>query len=61
MGSIGECFDNSSADGFCGTLQLELFDEHQWESRRKLVLAIFERIEVWYNPHRRHHEAAHGA
>lgn len=61
MGSIGDCFDNSVADGFFGTLQLELFDEHHLESRRKLALAIFEWIEAWYNPHWRHYEAAHAA
>jgi transposase InsO family protein len=28
MGSIGDCFDNSVAESFFGTLQLELLDEH---------------------------------
>lgn len=54
MGSVGDCFDNSVAESFFGTLQLELLDEHHWESREQLALAIFEWIESWYNPHRRH-------
>jgi len=54
MGSIGDCFDNSVAESFFGTLQLELLDEHRWESRHQLALAIFEWIEAWYNPKRRH-------
>jgi len=42
MGSIGDCFDNSVAESFFGTLQLELLDEHHWESRQQLAQAIFE-------------------
>ncbi len=53
MGSIGDCYDNSLAESFFGTLQLEL-DEHRWASRRQLALAVFEWIEAWYNPSRRH-------
>ncbi len=30
MGTIGDCFDNSVAESFFGTLQLELLDEHRW-------------------------------
>ena len=63
--------DNSVAESFFGTLQLELLDEHHWESRQQLAQAIFEWIEAWYNPRRRHsycqmlspvdYEAAHAA
>jgi putative transposase len=54
MGTIGDCFDNSVAESFFGTLQLELLDEHHWHSRDQLALAIFDWIEAWYNPRRRH-------
>jgi putative transposase len=54
MGSIGDCFDNSVAESFFGTLQLELLDQHHWDTREQLANAIFEWIEAWYNPHRRH-------
>ena len=40
MGSIGDCFDNSVAESFFGTLQLELLDEHRWATRQQLALAI---------------------
>ena len=63
--------DNSVAESFFGTLQLELLDEHRWENRQQLALAVFEWIEAWYNPKRRHsyckmlspvdYEAAHAA
>ena len=54
MGTVGDCFDNSVAQSFFGTLQLELLDEHRWQSRDQLAGAIFEWIECWYNPTRRH-------
>jgi len=54
MGTIGDCFDNSVAESFFGTLQLELLDEHHWKDRRHLALAVFDWIEAWYNPKRRH-------
>ncbi len=54
MGSIGDAYDNSMAESFFQTLQLELLDEHCWASRRQLAQAIFEWIEAWYNPTRRH-------
>ena len=54
MGSIGDCFDNAVAESFFGSLQLELLDEHHWESRDQLANAIFDWIECWYNPKRRY-------
>jgi putative transposase len=42
------------AESFFGTLQLELLDQHHWPTRRALAQAIFERVECWYNPKRRH-------
>jgi putative transposase len=54
MGTIGDCYDNSVAESFFGTLQLELLDEHRWTSREHLALALFDWIESWYNPRRRH-------
>jgi putative transposase len=54
MGTVGDCFDNSVVESFFGTLQLELLDKHHWTDRRHLALAIFEWIEAWYNPRRRH-------
>lgn len=54
MGTIGDCYDNSVAESFFGSLQLELLDEHHWHTREQLANAIFEWIETWYNPRRRH-------
>jgi len=54
MGSVGDCYDNSLAESFFGNLQLELLDTRTWATRPELANAIFEWIEAWYNPHRRH-------
>ena len=42
------------AESFFGSLQLELLDEHHSETRDQLANAIFDWIETWYNPRRRH-------
>ena len=54
MGSIGDAYDNAMAESFFSSLQRELLDEHRWATRRQLALAVFEWIEAWYNPRRRH-------
>lgn len=54
MGSIGDCFDNAMAESFFSILQRELLDTQSWATRRQLALAVFEWIEAWYNPTRRH-------
>ena len=59
MGSIGDAYDNAMAESFFSTLQRELLDEHRWESRRQLALAVFEWIEAWCNPRRRHSSIGH--
>ena len=37
-----------------GSLQIELLDRRTWDTRNDLADAIFEWIEAWYNPRRRH-------
>jgi putative transposase len=54
MGTVGDALDNAMAESFFGTLQLELLDRRTWETRAELAQAIFEYIEVFYNPRRRH-------
>jgi putative transposase len=54
MGSVGDAFDNAVAESFFGTLQLELLDRTDWTTREELASAIFEWIECFYNPTRRH-------
>jgi putative transposase len=54
MGSVGDCYDNSMVESFWGTMQLELLDSRTWKTRAELANAIFDWIECWYNPQRRH-------
>jgi putative transposase len=54
MGTVGDCYDNAMMESFWGTLQLELLDSRTWKTRDELANAIFEWIECWYNPKRRH-------
>jgi putative transposase len=54
MGSVGDCFDNALAESFFATLQTELLDRHYWSTRQQLRTAIFDFIEAFYNPSRRH-------
>ena len=54
MGTVGDALDNALAESFFGTLQLEVLDRRTWETRRELAQAIFEYIEAFYNPERRH-------
>ncbi len=54
MGRVGAAADNALMESFFGTLQRELLDRRNWTTRAELASAIFEWIEGWYNPHRRH-------
>ncbi|MDT0305314.1 IS3 family transposase [Streptomonospora wellingtoniae] len=54
MGTVGDCYDNSMMESLWATMQLELLDSRPWKNREELSAAIFEWIECWYNPHRRH-------
>jgi putative transposase len=58
MGTVGDCYDNSMMESFWGTMQIELLDRRSWKSRKELANAIFEWIECWYNPERRHSSLA---
>ena len=54
MGSVGDCYDNAMAESFFATLECELLDRTRFHDHRQAQRAIFEFIEGWYNPHRRH-------
>lgn len=54
MGSVGDCYDNAMCESFFATLECELLARHRFKSHREAAAAIFDFIEGWYNPHRRH-------
>ena len=54
MGSRGDCFDNALCESFFATLECELLDRRKFRTRPEAKMAIFDFIEGFYNPHRRH-------
>ncbi|MEO3480740.1 IS3 family transposase, partial [Phaeobacter sp. CAU 1743] len=50
----GNCYDNAAVETFFKTIKAELIWRHPWETRRKAEMAIFEYINGFYNPRRRH-------
>jgi putative transposase len=54
MGSVGDCFDNAMAESFFATLECELLDQRRFKSHAEAEIAVFDFIEGWYNPRRRH-------
>ena len=54
MGSRGDCYDNAMCESFNATLECELLAKRRFKTQREAELAVFDFIEGWYNPHRRH-------
>ena len=54
MGSVGDAYDNALCESFFATLECELLDRERFRTQADARLAIFDFIEGWYNPRRRH-------
>lgn len=54
MGSVGDCFDNALCESFFATLECELLDRRRFRTQVEARMAVFEFLEGWYNPRRRH-------
>jgi putative transposase len=54
MGSVGDAYDNAMAESFFATLECELLDRTRFQTQAEARMAVFEWIEGWYNPQRRH-------
>jgi putative transposase len=54
MGSKGVCWDNAVAETFFATLKKELIHRRSWPSREELRREVFDYVELFYNPVRRH-------
>ena len=59
MGSIGDAYDNALCESFFATLECELLDRQRFRTQVEARLAIFDFIEGWYNPRRRHSALEH--
>ena len=54
MGSVGDCYDNAMCESFFATLECELLDRHRFSTHHDARQSVFEFIEGFYNPRRRH-------
>jgi putative transposase len=54
MSRKGNCWDNAVAESFFASIKVEIKPERVWSTRAEARTAIFEYIETWYNPQRRH-------
>jgi transposase InsO family protein len=54
MGKVASSVDNALIESLWSSMQSELLDRQSWTSRVELASAMFEWIEGWYNPWRRH-------
>ncbi len=54
MGSVGDAYDNAMAESFFASLERELLNRRRFKSHAEGKMAVFEWIEGWYNPYRRH-------
>jgi len=54
MGSVGDAYDNAMCESFFATLETELLQRRSFRNQAEARMAVFDYIEAWYNPHRRH-------
>ena len=54
MGTVGDAYDNAMCESFFATLECELLDRRNFKNQVEARMAVFEFIESWYNPRRRH-------
>ena len=54
MSGKGNCYDNSAVETFFKSLKAELIWRHSWTTRRETEMALFQYINGFYNPRRRH-------
>jgi putative transposase len=54
MGSVGDAYDNALCESFFASLECELIDQQKFRSQAEAKMAVFDYIEGFYNPRRRH-------
>jgi putative transposase len=59
MGSVGDAYDNAMCESFFASLECELIDRQRFATPAAARVEVFEYIEGWYNPHRRHSALAY--
>ncbi len=54
MSRKGNCWDNAPMESFFATLKKELVHQHHYQTKAEARHSVFEYIETFYNPVRRH-------
>src|SRR4051794_40462282 len=54
MSTVGDADDNALCESFFASLECELIDRRTFKSHTEARMAVFQYIEGWYNPRRRH-------
>lgn len=54
MSGKGNCYDNAAVESFFKSLKAEMIWRRNWQTRREVEVALFEYINGFYNPRRRH-------
>ncbi|GAN91768.1 transposase [Gluconobacter frateurii M-2] len=54
MSGKGNCFDNAAVETFFKSLKAELLWRQTWPTRQQTTAAIFQYVNGFYNPRRRH-------
>jgi transposase InsO family protein len=54
MSGVGQCWDNAPMESFFASLKKELVHHEVYETRAQARASIFDYIETFYNPKRRH-------
>ena len=54
MRGKGNCYDQSAVESFFKSLKAEMVWRRNWQTRRKVETALFEYINAFYNPRRKH-------
>jgi len=54
MSGKGNCYDNAVVETFFKTLKAELIWRNTWQTRKQVQMALYNYINGFYNPKRRH-------
>jgi putative transposase len=54
MGSVGDAYDNAMCESFFASLECELLERQRFATQAEARMAVFDYIEGFYNPRRRH-------
>jgi hypothetical protein len=54
MGSVGDAYDNALCESLFATLECELLERCRFKTQAEARTAVFDFIEGFYNPRRRH-------